>query len=102
MFRRLLLFLFFAAFLTGFVYAQTEGEITEGSVYIPDENLKTAIEIALGVSDPNQTDMLKLTELRAEDCFITDLTGLEYATNLTKLFLEENKLTSFPAEIGKL
>ncbi|MFC1793198.1 leucine-rich repeat domain-containing protein [Planctomycetota bacterium] len=74
----------------------------EKPVHIPDTKLKAAIEAELGITDPGPTAMLKLTMLRASKKAIADLTGLEYATNLTLLRLESNQLTSLPPEIGNL
>ena len=59
-------------------------------VNIPDPNLRAAIEKALGKASgaPITTaDMANLTELRAPNADITNLTGLEGATNLTRLEL---------------
>jgi len=55
--------------------------------YFPDANLKAAVEAALGKTNPTPTDMLGLTSLIANSKGITNLTGLEYATNLTVLSL---------------
>ena len=52
-----------------------------------DPNLKTAVETQLGVADPNFTDMLDLIVLEAFRKGITDLTGLQYARNLSWLHL---------------
>ena len=57
-------------------------------VHIPDPNLRAAIEQALGKTSGatiTEADMLKLTELRAAERGVQDLTGLEFATNLTEL-----------------
>jgi Leucine-rich repeat (LRR) protein len=59
----------------------------EEPVYFPDANLKAAVEAALGKANPTPTDMLGLTSLIANSKGITNLTGLEYATNLTVLSL---------------
>ena len=59
-------------------------------VDIPDPNLRAAIESALGVASGDTittADMANLTELAARNSNITDLTGLERATNLTTLNL---------------
>jgi len=63
-----------------------------GPVRFGDPNLKAAVEGRLGIEDPNATDMLSLTELVATNLGISDLTGLEYATNLTHLELDSNKI----------
>ena len=60
------------------------------TVDIPDPNLRAAIADARskpqGVSI-TMADMLTLTELLAPNANISDLTGLEAATNLTRLYL---------------
>ena len=59
-------------------------------VAIPDANLRAAIETALGkASGASSTpaEMAGLTRLEAPNSNISDLTGLEYATNLTRLDL---------------
>ena len=57
---------------------------------IPDANLRAALKIAMGKS-PEDTitdfEMVFLSELEAPNSNISDLTGLEVATNLTKLDL---------------
>ena len=62
-------------------------------VNIPDPNLKTAIEAELGVSNPDANDMLLLTYLNADSNSISDLTGLEWATNLQHLRLNLNLIS---------
>jgi len=62
-------------------------------VYIPDPNLKAAIEDELGVPNPTATDMLELTYLRADSNGISDLTGLETALNLKRLRANLNLIT---------
>ena len=66
-------------------------------VYIPDANLGSAIRDALGKSrfaPITTTDMASLTTLNASNRNIRDLTGLEFATNLTELDLIDNPLSS--------
>ena len=64
-------------------------------VEVPDPNLKQAVRDALslpaGVS-LTQGHMLQLIDLNALDSGITDLTGLEYATELGVLKLGENQI----------
>ncbi len=63
------------------------------TVNIPDPNLRAKIEAALGKGSGatiTTADMATLTELDAPNANISDLTGLEYATNLTRLDLDEN------------
>ena len=62
------------------------------TVDIPDSNLRAAIADARGKmpSDPiTMADMLVLTQLDGRNANISDLTGLELATNLMRLFLNE-------------
>ena len=69
-------------------------------VHIPDINLEHAIRNQLNLERPTlppdepitQQDMLQLTWLDGRGKNITDLTGLEYATNLTHLYFVENKI----------
>ena len=66
-------------------------------VYMPDANLKAVIRDALGKSrfaPITVTDMESLTFLDASSRNIRDLTGLESATNLTRLNLMDNPLSS--------
>ncbi len=64
-------------------------------VNIPDPNLRAAIENALGVAAgaPITVDeMAALTHLEAPNANISDLTGLEHATNLTGLWLGDKEV----------
>ena len=66
-------------------------------VYMPDANLRAVIQDALGKSrfaPITVTDMANLTALDASNRNIRDLTGLEFATNLTELNLVDNRLSS--------
>lgn len=58
-------------------------------VLIPDANLTAAIREALNIpkGELRTTDLAKLEKLVASSKGITDLTGLEYATNLSHLDL---------------
>ncbi len=69
--------------------------------YFPDPNLKDAVEIELGISEPTFTELLALTELDANNKGIENLTGLEYATNLTDLNLHINQITDI-SDISRL
>ena len=72
-----------------------EGTVTfnaaaEAAVNIPDPNLRAAVETALSVSPGTpivSLEMATLTRLDAPNANISDLTGLQHATNLTELFL---------------
>ena len=66
-------------------------------VYIPDANLRAVIRSALGKSrfaPITTTDIASLTTLDASNRNIRDLTGLEFATNLTELNLVDNPLSA--------
>ena len=66
-------------------------------VHIADFNLKTAIRATLGKSGYGpitRTDIARLTTLDVSNRNIRDLIGLEFATNLTILNLEDNPLSS--------
>ena len=65
------------------------------AIHIPDSNLQNALREALNLpagSPITEADMRQLTSLNAKNRQITDLTGLEYATNLTELRLGENPI----------
>ena len=73
------------------------------AVNIPDSNLRAKIETALGKAsgDPISTaEMEKLTSLNAQDASISNLTGLETATNLTTLKLGNNSVSDLSALTG--
>ena len=65
-------------------------------VHIPDTNLRAAIAEELGKS-PNAPitaeDMAKLERLDARNRSIQDLTGLQFATNLSQLLLNDNQIS---------
>ena len=66
-------------------------------VYIPDANLRAVIQDVLQKSrfaPITVTDMASLTALDASNRDIRDLTGLEFATNLTELNLVDNPLSA--------
>ena len=73
------------------------------SVNIPDANLRAKIESALGKTsgDPiTAAEMATLTTLTAQDASISNLTGLETATNLTTLKLGNNTISNISALSG--
>ena len=72
-------------------------------VDIPDPNLRAVIENALGkVSGATITtaDMATLTRLDANEAGISDLTGLEHATNLRHLHLWRNSVSDLSSLAG--
>ena len=71
------------------VVAQTSAQVVE----IPDPNLEWAIREDLGLSSEvpiTQQEMLRLRHVEGGDSEITDLTGLEFASNLIGLFVNGN------------
>ena len=63
--------------------------------WMPDANLRTAVRTSLGLADNEdltQAKMLDLTELKAAGRGISNLTGLEYATNVTIVKLAGNQI----------
>ena len=71
-------------------------------VIFSDPNLESAVRQTLGVGpEPiSKADMLRLTTLSASQRNITSLAGLEHATNLEVLYLQENQLTDLEALSG--
>jgi hypothetical protein len=90
-----------ACLVVGFIAAVSGTARCGEPVYFADSNLKAAVEESLGIADPNAIDVLELMELEAGKRGIVDLTGLEYATNLTHLALNENDVTNV-SPISKL
>ena len=77
--------------------------LTAVTVDIPDLNLRTVIETALGVASGApivSSETETLTHLEARNANISDLTGLEGATNLTSLDLDENNITDISPVVG--
>ncbi len=73
------------------------------TVTIPDTNLRVAIETALGRTRGapiSRAEMASLTRLDAPNKNISNLTGLEFATNLTRLSLDENQISDVSALAG--
>ena len=65
----------------------------ENDVRIPDANLRAVIADSLGKArdDPiTRAEMATLTELKAHEADISDLTGLQFAANLESLWLTYN------------
>ena len=76
---------------------------TAQMVDIPDPNLRAAIETALGKASGatiTAAEMATLTYLDSRDGDISDLTGLDYAINLTHLYLYNNSISDISAVSG--
>ena len=86
------------------IFAQNFGkEVPSPVVTIPDANLRAAIEAALGKASGapiTRAEIATLDSLEANDADISDLTGLEYATNLTRLWLSYNEIEDISALSG--
>ena len=68
--------------------------MAEDPVYFPDANLKADVEWALGITNPTPTDMLALTVLELFPSErISDLTGIEYASNLRYMWVYTNLIS---------
>ena len=70
---------------------------------VPDANLAGAIRQVLGLASGDALtpwNMLDLTSLHAEDLQITDLTGLEHATQLRELRLGDNSVSDLSSLAG--
>ena len=82
--------------------AGIEGMVTfsamvEAAVDLPDLNLRAAIETVLGKAKGDSitpSEMAALTRLEAPNANISDLTGLEFATNLTTLKLGPERVAN--------
>jgi hypothetical protein len=74
--------------------------VYDGPVYFADAQLKEVVERDLWTWDPTPADMLGLTSLKATMGEISDLTGLEYATNLTELELHFNHISDISPLAG--
>ena len=71
--------------------------VAGAAVDIPDQNLRAAVETTLGKAEDDPiapSEMATLTRLEADNANISDLTGLEFATNLTSLDLGPEKLAN--------
>ena len=70
-------------------------ELTSSEIEIPDPNLRQAVREALALPDEipiTQLEMLRLTGFAAEVAQVENITGLEYALNLKRLYLRGNPI----------
>ena len=71
------------------------------SVHFNDPKLKAAVKHQLNIThDPTEADMLGLIKLDAGGDGVSDLTGLEYATNLDELVFYENQISDLSPLAG--
>lgn len=78
--------------LIGAVRGVGFGQVVE----IPDSNLRRAVKEALNLPNDSQVtaqDMRQLTGLKAQNTGIESLDGLEYATDLRRLWVDNNPLS---------
>ena len=79
-----------------FPVSPSDGGDDEEIVSIPDMNLRAVVEDSLGKASGEtvtRTEMATLTRFAAVNANISDLTGLEFATNLTELLLVNNSIS---------
>ena len=100
--------------VTAIALATIPNKTTSPSSFVEfsDINLARAVRNVLGLSLSSKADLLKipkaelekLTKLDASNSRITDLTGLEHATQLTELDLRENQISDITplAQLTKL
>ena len=84
------------ASVTGTALAIILSDTVVPEVNLPDPNLRAAVENLLGKASGatiTTADMARLTHLHARNIDISDLTGLESATNLTYLSLNDNNIS---------
>ena len=84
------------ASVTGTALAIILSDTVLSEVKLPDPNLRAAVETLLGKASGaiiTTADMMTLTHLHARNIDISDLTGLESATNLTYLSLNDNNIS---------
>ena len=70
-------------------------ELASSKIKIPDPNLERAIREELGLSSHlpiTEQEMLRLTNFAAEVAQVENITGLEYARNLKRLYLRNNPI----------
>jgi len=73
---------------------------TAQTVHIPDPHLREALEVALEKKAGTDITQAEIASLKALDAFesgIRNLTGLEFATNLTELHLGLNEISDISA-----
>lgn len=81
---------------SAYEYVKTPPAPSGKIIHFADPALEEAIKSALYITsrDVRESDLSVLTSLDASYLGITDLTGLEYATNLEELYLDSNSITN--------
>ena len=98
MHKQFLRFIFFML-----MYLTLPLTVTAQVIDLPDPNLRAAVEKALGKASGatiTTADMATLTRLDANEAGISDLTGLEQATNLRDLHLWSNSVSDLSSLAG--
>ena len=93
----------FLAILTLFSSWIHSAAASAAAQWMPDANLRTAVRSALNLNNNDtltQAGMANLTTLTARNAQISNLTGLEHATNLQKLDLRDNTISNISALSG--
>ena len=79
----------------------TQPDVIPGrSIDIPDPNLRAVIEEALGTRTIRPDMMATLTTLKAGNKGVSNLTGLEYAINLEKLWISGDQISDLSPLAG--
>ena len=90
-FRNIVLGILIFTVVLGCFWQNANAQVIE----IPDPNLERAIREKLGLSSElpiTQQEMLRLTSFAAEVAQVANITGLEYARNLKRLYLRNNPI----------
>ena len=77
--------------------------VPDPSTWMPDVNLRTAVRESLGLTDADtltQAKMIDFTELKAAGRDISDITGVEHATNLTTARFAHNQISDVSSLSG--
>ena len=94
---------FFVILLAFLTWTADIANAQDAADWMPDANLRTAVKSSLGLPQETaltQEKMLDLIELKAAARDITDITGLEHATNMTIVRLSRNSLSDISALSG--
>jgi len=95
--------LYATALATRALATAAQSSVQATAVTVPDQQLRRAINLALGrnaMDSLNRGELAQLTSLTAVNAGISNLAGLEWAINLTRVNFNNNKLTSIAALSG--